>query len=37
MLCDQIIHITFQRKRNYVVSMTVHISVQGGTRADSSV
>ena len=28
--------ITFQSKRNYVVSMTLHISVQGGTRADSS-
>ena len=33
----QIIDITFQRKHNYIVSMILHISVQGETTAASSV
>ena len=35
MLCHKIVHIKFQRKRNYVFSMILQISVQRGTRAAS--
>ena len=37
MLCHKIVHITFQRKHNYVLSMILQISVQSGTRAASIV
>ena len=32
MLCHKIVHIKFQRKRNYVVSMILQLSAQSGTR-----
>ena len=37
MLCHKIVHITFQIKYKYVVSMILQISVQAETRAASSV
>ena len=33
--CHKIVHITFQRKRNYVVSMILQIRVQSRTRTAS--
>ena len=36
MLCNKIIHITFQNKGNYVLLMILQISVQGVTRAANS-
>ena len=33
MLCHKIVNTTFQRKHNYVVSMTLQISGQGGASA----